>query len=92
MCLKCLSRGRWRYASTQRTELRDKLNQQVAELNTLKSLPLNLSVPNMRSTGKSSEVCCSHERYLIRFKSLVRASMGLCNDLYRKKNRFCSCR
>jgi hypothetical protein len=41
----------------QRTDLRNKLNQQIAEMNTLKSLPLNLPVPHAKSTGKAgSEV------------------------------------
>ena len=36
----------------QRTELRNKLNQQIAEMNTLKSLPLNIPVPNAKASGK----------------------------------------
>lgn len=41
----------------QRTELRNKLNQQIAEMNTLKSLPLNIPVPHAKAAGKGgSEV------------------------------------
>ena len=41
----------------QRTELRNELNQQIAEINTLKSLPLSLPVPNNKGAGKGGEVC-----------------------------------
>lgn len=43
-------------SSSQRTELRNELNQQIAELNTLKSLPLGIPIPNSRNPGKSNEV------------------------------------
>ncbi|GLB34079.1 putative diaphanous FH3 domain contatinign protein [Lyophyllum shimeji] len=39
--------------SDERTELRNELNQKVAEINTLKSLPLGLPVPQAKSLGKS---------------------------------------
>jgi diaphanous 1 len=42
----------------QRAELRNRLNQQVAEMNTLKSLPLGLSVPNSKSIGKAGQEVC----------------------------------
>ena len=38
-----------------RAELRNKLNQQVAEMNTLKSLPIALPVPHSKSTGKAGQ-------------------------------------
>ncbi|CAK5262775.1 unnamed protein product [Mycena citricolor] len=48
-------RTKYEELSDERTELRNKLNQQIAEMNTLKSLPLNLQVPNTKSSGKSGE-------------------------------------
>ncbi|KAJ6583786.1 hypothetical protein B0H10DRAFT_2168123 [Mycena sp. CBHHK59/15] len=45
-------RTKYEELSDERTELRNKLNQQIAEMNTLKSLPLNIPVPNAKSSGK----------------------------------------
>lgn len=38
--------------ASQRTDLRNKLNQQIAEMNTLRSLPLNIPGPHVKSSGK----------------------------------------
>ncbi|KAJ7167544.1 armadillo-type protein [Mycena filopes] len=46
-------RTKYEELSDERTQLRDKLTQQIAEMNTLKSLPLNIPVPQAKSTGKA---------------------------------------
>ncbi|KAJ7490265.1 armadillo-type protein [Mycena galericulata] len=45
-------RTKYEELSDERTELRNKLTQQIAEVNTLKSLPLNIPAPRAKASGK----------------------------------------
>ncbi|KAJ6515515.1 hypothetical protein C8R45DRAFT_809608 [Mycena sanguinolenta] len=45
-------RTKYEELSDERTELRNKLNQQIAEMNTLRSLPLNIPGSHVKSSGK----------------------------------------
>lgn len=49
----------------QRTKLRDELNQQIAELNTLKSLPLSVPGSYSKASGKGGPEVCLWFKYLI---------------------------
>ena len=71
----------------QRTELRNKLNHQIAEINALKSLPLNLPAPHTKPAGKSGEVSPSFSRYCACPITFGRASMALFSDLCRRRNK-----
>ncbi|KAF7302007.1 Formin-like protein 6 [Mycena indigotica] len=48
-------RAKYEELSDERTDLRNKLNDQLAEMNALKSLPMNMPVPNAKSIGKAGQ-------------------------------------
>ena len=55
-------RARVEELNDERSELKAEINNKIAEVNTLKSLPLNIGVPQGKIAGKSGEVSTS--RYL----------------------------
>lgn len=52
-------RARVEELNDERTELKAEINNKIAEVNTLKSLPLNIGVPQGKVAGKSGEVNAS---------------------------------